>query len=84
VSDIPSFRAITGQGAVGALWKCGDSQAFSRALLAVAAQPRAAARADARAHFERELSFAAGGCKLRDAYRDVLEQRAHAPALELA
>lgn len=84
VSDIPSFRAISGQGAVGALWRCGDSQAFARALLAVAAQPRFAARAAARAHFERELSFAAGGTKLRDAYRDLVERRANAPALEFA
>jgi glycosyltransferase involved in cell wall biosynthesis len=75
VSDIPSFRAITGQGAVGALWKCGDSQAFSRALLAVAAQPRGLARTAARAHFEKQLSFAAGGARLRDAYRDLVEQR---------
>ena len=66
------------------MWKCGDSQAFSKALLEVAAQPRAAARAAARAHFDRELSFAAGGYKLSDAYRDVLEQRVNAPALELA
>jgi glycosyltransferase involved in cell wall biosynthesis len=84
VSDIPSFRAITGQGAVGAVWKCGDSQAFSRALLRVAAQPRGVARAAARAHFERELSFAAGGVRLRDAYCDLIELRGHDPVRTFA
>jgi glycosyltransferase involved in cell wall biosynthesis len=72
ISDIPSFRAITGRGAVGTLWECGDPRDFARALRAAAAQPRAAARAAARGHFERELSFAAGGIRLRAAYEELV------------
>jgi glycosyltransferase involved in cell wall biosynthesis len=75
VSDIPSFRAITGRGAVGCTWRCGDADAFARALLSAASRPRAAARAEVRTYFERELSFEAGGRKLRDAYQDMLECR---------
>ncbi|MEO8018086.1 MAG: glycosyltransferase family 4 protein, partial [Pseudomonadota bacterium] len=55
VSNIASFRALTGNGAVGALFPPGDARGFARALLAVAARAKAAARATARAHFEREL-----------------------------
>ena len=71
VTDIPSFRALTGAGAVGSLWPCGDSQALSRALQALAARTGASVRAAVRAHFERELSFAALGTKLVTMYRDV-------------
>ena len=30
VTDIPSSRALTGNGAVGELWPCGDSRALGR------------------------------------------------------
>jgi glycosyltransferase involved in cell wall biosynthesis len=81
VSDIPSFRALTGRGAVGNSWRCGDPADFARALLAAASRPRAAARAEVRSYFERELSFEAGGRKLRNAYDDMLVYRGRlAPA----
>ena len=72
VSDIPSFRALTGRGQVGALWPCGDAAALAASLEAAAAQPRAQARARTRAWFERELSFAAVGRKLGEAYAGLL------------
>ena len=71
VTDIPSFRALTGRGAVGALWPCGDAAAFAAALQRIAARTGVAARAAVRAHFERELSFAALGRKLAAMYADV-------------
>jgi glycosyltransferase involved in cell wall biosynthesis len=71
VTDIPSFRALTGAGAVGGLWPCGDSQALSEALQAVAARADANTRSAVREHFERELSFTALGAKLVAMYRDV-------------
>ncbi|HEY8520464.1 MAG TPA: glycosyltransferase family 4 protein [Gammaproteobacteria bacterium] len=67
VTDIPSLRGLTGDGAVGALWPCGDSQALARALAAAAARGPAA-RAAVRAHFDTELSSAALGRKLASAY----------------
>jgi glycosyltransferase involved in cell wall biosynthesis len=71
VTDIPSFRALTGRGAVGALWPCGDAAAFAAALQRIAARTGGATRAAVRAHFERELSFAALGTKLAAMYADV-------------
>jgi glycosyltransferase involved in cell wall biosynthesis len=70
VTDIPSFRALVGARA-GALWACDDPRAFCAALLRVAGEPRAAARAAAAAQFAGELSFAAVGRKLRAAYEEL-------------
>ena len=71
VTDIPSFRALTGRGAVGVLWPCGDVAAFAAALQGMAARTGVATRAAVRAHFERELSFAALGAKLAAMYAEV-------------
>ena len=69
ITDIPSFDALTAHGAVGALWRCEDASALAEALLRAAAWPRAAARAAARAHFDRELSCDAVGRKFVAAYQ---------------
>lgn len=74
VTDIPSFSALTGAGAVGRLWPCGDAEALAAALRAVAALPRDEQRRVVRSHFERELSSEALGGKLAAMYRDVLGQ----------
>jgi glycosyltransferase involved in cell wall biosynthesis len=71
VTDIPSFRALTGRGAVGKLWPCGDAPALSAGLQTIAACGGAAPRAATRAYFERELSFPALGAKLAAMYLDV-------------
>ena len=71
VTDIPSFRSLTGQGAVGMLWPCGDSRALGAALQAIAARTGSEMRIQVRAHFERELSFDALGAKLAAMYADV-------------
>jgi glycosyltransferase involved in cell wall biosynthesis len=75
VTDIPSFRSLTGGGAVGALWRCGDPRSLREALLFVAARAHSQARLEVRAHFERELSFDALGSKLAAMYQDLLERR---------
>lgn len=72
VTDIPSFRALTGAGAVGCLWQPGDPGSLCSALLEAARHAGAHSRAAVRAHFERELSFEALGRKLLGAYEDVL------------
>ncbi len=69
VTDIPSFRALLGDA--GALWRPGDAAGCAAALRELAGRPRAAARAAARAQFERELSSPAIGAKLCAAYRDL-------------
>jgi glycosyltransferase involved in cell wall biosynthesis len=68
VTDIPSFRRITGNGLAGALVPVGDSGALARALIEWSRRDRANLRRNARAHFERDLSFDALGAQLRAAY----------------
>lgn len=79
VTDIPSFRALTGGGHTGRLWRCGDPDSLCRALLALAHSARAPLHAATRAHFQSEISFEAVGRKLAAAYRDIIElaQRAN-------
>jgi glycosyltransferase involved in cell wall biosynthesis len=72
VTDIPSFRSLTGAGSVGALWPRGNAGIFCDRLVSVAAQPQAQTRAAARRHFENELSFEGVGRKLASAYQDLL------------
>jgi glycosyltransferase involved in cell wall biosynthesis len=71
VTDIASFRALTGAGSVGQLWPCADANALCAALIKLAAVGGPCARAAVRAHFDRELSFAAVGAKLAAMYQDL-------------
>jgi glycosyltransferase involved in cell wall biosynthesis len=75
VTDIPSLRRITGDGAVGALSPPGDADAMARALVEWSRKPRAELRHAAREHFERALSVSAIGEQLEAAYRAVTEGR---------
>jgi glycosyltransferase involved in cell wall biosynthesis len=76
VTDIPSFRAMTIGGAVGALWKPGDAEGCAAALRSVAAQSGAAQRTAVREHFEAHLSFAAVGRRFTAAYAALGASRA--------
>jgi len=80
VTDIPSFRAITGRGAVGWLWPCGDPRGLCDALVAAASRPLVDYRASVREHFERELSFDAVGTKLNAAYAKLIARQARPAA----
>jgi glycosyltransferase involved in cell wall biosynthesis len=68
VSDIPSFRRLTGGGSIGALAPVGDAAAFARALVDLAARPRAVLRRQAVEHFARDLPFDAVGARLLEIY----------------
>jgi glycosyltransferase involved in cell wall biosynthesis len=81
VTDIPSLRALTGNGAVGALWQPGDARALADALRAACARLRPETRAAVRAHFDAHLSSAALGRRLAAAYRDLTRARAQASAV---
>lgn len=72
VTNIPSFRALTGAGAVGMLWEPGDPRSLCAALLALHARAHPGLRSEVRAHFDGELSFAALGRKLGAAYRSLV------------
>lgn len=67
-TDIPSFRRMTGGGAVGALTPVGDVHGFASAISRWSQRDRAALRRSARAYFEQHLSFDAMGVQLRAAY----------------
>jgi glycosyltransferase involved in cell wall biosynthesis len=74
ITDIPSFRALTGGGKVGRLWRCGDAAQLSEALVSIA-PTLSESRNAVREHFEAELSSRAVGRKLRAAYGDMLQAR---------
>jgi glycosyltransferase involved in cell wall biosynthesis len=77
VSDIPSSRALLGEGALagGRLWPCGDSAALGRALCELAQEPRERQRSLARARFDSHLSACAVGQRLSEAYQSCLTRR---------
>lgn len=72
VTDIPSFRALTGNGVAGALSPVGDAAAMSESLVKWASMPAEQRRHLVRDHFERNLSFAAIGACWRAAYRAIM------------
>ncbi len=71
VTDIPSFRSLTGDGAVGRLWTCQQPASFAGALESFWSSPPAHLRRTVRAHFDHELSPSALGRKLVRAYRQL-------------
>ena len=70
VTDIPSFRALTG-GAVGRLWRRGDATDLAAALRWQWASRNPQQRAAIRAHFERRLSLPAIGQAFGAAYDEL-------------
>lgn len=75
VTDIPSFRALTGDGTIGRLWWRGEPQSFADELRAIASEVGAERRAAVRAHFEHELSLPALGRQLATCYVALLDRR---------
>jgi glycosyltransferase involved in cell wall biosynthesis len=73
VTDIPSFRELTGNGAVGRLYPAGDGARCGDALLAVARSrpPRELVRE----HFQQHLSFPALGRRWAAAYAQLVDAR---------
>ena len=72
VTDIPSFRRITGDGTCGALVPVGDAAALAGAMRDWCRRDQPTLRRRAREHFERDLSFDAIGRQLRVTY-DALQ-----------
>ena len=73
VTDIPSFRHITGDATVGALWAPGDPQSLASAIRLVVS--RKSDRDATRKFFEECLSFRALGEKALQAYSDAYSIR---------
>jgi len=75
VTDIPTFRLLTGGGSVGALWTPGDAASCARALVDAARRSSDAARARVQEHFARDFSWSAIGRRAMEIYRDVMSSR---------
>lgn len=75
VTDIPSFRFMSGEGTIGALWPPGDAEGLCRALIEATSRPRAAESAATRRFFERRLSFPAIGREAMAFYREARARR---------
>jgi glycosyltransferase involved in cell wall biosynthesis len=75
VTDIPTFRLLTGGPIAGALWTAGDGRAFARALVNVSRRDLVAERARLADYFKRELSWSAVGRRALEIYDDVLSRR---------
>lgn len=73
LTDIPSFRAITDDGRIGALWTPGDPASLAVALERVAALPLQ--RAACRSHFEQHFSWDAIGPRALAIYEDLSRHR---------
>lgn len=76
VTNIPPFRAITGEGSIGELWTHGDPADCARALIAAAARDPKDERRRVRAHFEQHLSWPVVGRQALGIYEDVHARRA--------
>ena len=68
VTDIPTFRLLTGGGSIGALWTPGDAADCARALADVGRRDLDAERARLADHFARELSWDAVGRRALEIY----------------
>ena len=75
VTDIPTFRLLTADGSLGALWTAGDAIDCGRALVQLGQSDLAARRAQVADHFARTLSWPAVGRRALDIYAEVLKKR---------
>jgi glycosyltransferase involved in cell wall biosynthesis len=80
VTNIPTFRLLTGEGAVGTLWTPGDAGGCARAIADAGRRDLVAERTKLADHFTRELSWDAVGRRALKIYRMVLETRGATPS----
>lgn len=74
LTDIPSFRVLTDNGRVGALWQQGQSRSLCDALVKVAAEPRAPLRARVLEQYRSALSWEVLGRRALGIYREVCDR----------
>jgi glycosyltransferase involved in cell wall biosynthesis len=75
VTNIPTFRIITGNESPGALWTPGDAAGFARALVDVARRDLRSARVAVALRFARDLSWQAVGRRAMEIYGEVAAKR---------
>jgi glycosyltransferase involved in cell wall biosynthesis len=75
LSDIPSFRAITGSGVAGRLFPTADPEGLARGLEALESEGRQPAALAARRRFDMALSFPALAARLEEVYGEAIRVR---------
>jgi glycosyltransferase involved in cell wall biosynthesis len=81
LTDIPSFRILTGQGTVGGLWPVGDAEALSRVLTARTSLLHPGTPHVVRSFFEANFSWETIGSRAMDVYRRLAVSNASMHAL---
>jgi len=71
VTDIPTFRLLTGGGTIGALWTAGDASDCARAIGAASRRIADADRARVREHFIKHVSWAEIGRRALEIYVEI-------------
>jgi glycosyltransferase involved in cell wall biosynthesis len=75
VTDIPSFRAMTDDGRIGACWRPGSPEDFADKFLAVVRQPLEQLSQKSHSFFQSQLSYKAIARDSVRAYREVIAAR---------
>jgi glycosyltransferase involved in cell wall biosynthesis len=75
VTDIPSFRAMTDDGRIGACWRPGRPKDFAEKFLCVVGQPLEQLSRKAHSFFQSQLSYKAIARDAVRAYREVIAAR---------
>ena len=71
VTDIPTFRLLTGAGTVGRLWTPGDAGGCGRAIVDASQRVSDVHRARVREHFTHNFSWRAIGRRALEIYREI-------------
>jgi glycosyltransferase involved in cell wall biosynthesis len=75
VTDIPSFRMMTNNGQLGALWEAGDQDSFVKAAESALNKPEEKQRKACVEFFEKNLSFDAIAGTALDHYQKLIHHR---------
>ncbi len=78
VTDIPTFRLLTGGGTVGRLWTPGDAVACARAIVDASRHVSDVHRAQVREHFAQNFSWRAIGRRALEIYAEIYAEICHA------
>lgn len=73
VTDIPSFRRMTDNGNIGALWKVGDAKSLEHCLDVLLTKKYTLEREKTLSFYDKELSFEALGRKHMEMVTDILK-----------
>jgi glycosyltransferase involved in cell wall biosynthesis len=73
LTDIPSFRVLTGYGTVGGIWPVGNAEALARALTSRYSRLHAGTRDEVRSFFEANFSWDAIARRAMETYRQIIQ-----------